>query len=39
VTGTGTGVAQPLTIYGTEPANQYVTPGAFTDTITAAVTY
>ena len=36
---TGTGTAQPLTIYGTEPANQYVTPGAFSDTITATVTY
>jgi spore coat protein U-like protein len=39
VTGVGTGSAQPLTIYGTEPANQYVTPGAFADTITATVTY
>jgi spore coat protein U-like protein len=39
VTGTGTGAAQPITIYGTLPANQYVTPGAFTDTITATVTY
>jgi spore coat protein U-like protein len=39
VSGTGNGAAQPLTVYGQIPANQYVTPGAYTDTITATVTY
>ncbi len=39
VAGTGTGVGQPLTIYGQEAAGQFVTPGAYTDTITATVTY
>jgi spore coat protein U-like protein len=38
-TGTGNGSAQPITVYGAIPANQYVTPGAFTDTITATITY
>jgi spore coat protein U-like protein len=39
VAGTGTGAAQPITVYGQEAAGQYVTPGAYTDTITATVTY
>jgi spore coat protein U-like protein len=39
VAGTGTGVAQPLTVYGQIAAGQYVTPGSYTDTITATVTY
>lgn len=39
VTGTGNGSAQALTVYGQVPAGQYVTPGAYTDTITATVTY
>jgi spore coat protein U-like protein len=39
VAGIGTGAAQPLTVYGQEAAGQYVTPGAYTDTITATVTY
>jgi len=39
VSGTGTGVAQPLTVYGQIAAAQYVTPGSYTDTITATVTY
>jgi len=39
VAGTGTGAAQLLTIYGQEAAGQYVAPGAYTDTITATVTY
>jgi spore coat protein U-like protein len=39
VSGTGNGAAQPLTVYGQIPANQYVTPGSYTDTITATVTY
>jgi spore coat protein U-like protein len=39
VSGTGNGAAQPLTVYGVLPANQYVTPGSYVDTITATVTY
>ncbi len=39
VAGTGSGAAQPLTIYGQEAAGQFVAPGAYTDTITATVTY
>ena len=36
--GTGSGVVQPLTVYGQIPAAQYVTPGSYTDTITVSVT-
>jgi spore coat protein U-like protein len=39
VAGTGTGVAQPLTVYGQIAAGLHPTPGTYTDTITAAVTY
>ncbi len=39
VTGTGNGSAQSLTVYGKVPAGQYVAPGAYSDTITATVTY
>ncbi|WP_244110156.1 Csu type fimbrial protein [Burkholderia ambifaria] len=39
VAGTGTGSAQTLTVYGRVEAGQFVTPGAYTDTITATVTY
>lgn len=39
VSGTGSGSAQPLTVYGQVAAGQYVTPGAYADTITATVTY
>lgn len=39
LSGTGTGLAQALTVYGQIPAGQYVTPGSYTDTITATVTY
>jgi spore coat protein U-like protein len=39
VAGTGTGSAQTLTVYGRIEAGQFVTPGAYTDTITATVTY
>jgi len=39
VAGTGNGVIQPLTVYGQVPAGQFVTPGSYTDTITATVTY
>ena len=37
--GVGTGAVQALTIYGRIPASQFVTPGAYTDTITATVTF
>jgi spore coat protein U-like protein len=37
--GAGTGSAQSLTIYGQIPASQYVTPGSYTDTVTASVIY
>ncbi|MHB1494793.1 MAG: Csu type fimbrial protein [Acidithiobacillus sp.] len=39
VSGTGNGSAQTLTVYGQVPAGQFVTPGAYTDTITATITY
>jgi spore coat protein U-like protein len=39
VTGTGNGSAQALTVYGQVAAGQYLAPGAYTDTITATVTY
>ncbi len=39
VAGTGNGSAQTLTVYGLLTAGQYVTPGAYVDTITATVTY
>ena len=37
--GTGNGSAQSITVFGRVPANQYVTAGSYTDTITATVTY
>jgi spore coat protein U-like protein len=39
VSGIGNGSVQPLTVYGQVAAGQYVTPGAYLDTITATVTY
>lgn len=39
VAGTGNGSAQTLTVYGRLAAGQYVTPGSYSDTITATVTY
>jgi spore coat protein U-like protein len=39
VTGTGNGAAQALTVYGQVTAGQFVAPGAYSDTITATVTY
>jgi spore coat protein U-like protein len=36
---TGNGAAQPITVYGQIPAAEYVAPGAYTDTITATVSY
>lgn len=35
----GTGAAVPLTVYGQVAAGQYVTPGAYTDTVTATVNF
>lgn len=37
--GGGTGVAQSLTVYGSIPGGQNVTPGSYTDTITATINY
>jgi spore coat protein U-like protein len=39
VTGTGNGTTQVLTVYGRVPAGQFVTPGNYSDTIIATVTY
>lgn len=39
VTGTGSGNAQSLTVFGQVAAGQYVTAGSYTDSITATVTY
>jgi len=39
VSGTGSGAAQPLTVYGVLAAAQYVPPGSYTDTIAVTVTY
>lgn len=38
-TGTGTGIPQALTVYGQLPAGTVPAPGAYTDTITATITY
>jgi len=35
----GNGSAQTSTVYGQIPANQFVTPGSYSDTITATVNY
>jgi spore coat protein U-like protein len=37
--GTGDGSAQTLAVYGQLTANQYPAPGAYSDTITATITY
>ena len=37
--GIGSGAVQSLTVYGQLPAGQYVTPGNYSDTITATITY
>jgi len=39
VADSGSGSAQSITVYGEVPAAQYVVPGAYTDTITATITY
>lgn len=37
--GTGDGSNQTLTVYGKLPAGQFKTPGTYSDTITATITY
>lgn len=37
--GIGSGAAQSVTVYGRVAAGQYVLPGAYTDTITATITF
>lgn len=39
VSGTGNGSAQPYLVNAVVPGNQYVSPGAYSDTVTATVTY
>ncbi|MDD3651954.1 spore coat U domain-containing protein [Immundisolibacter sp.] len=39
VSGTGNGSSQTLTVYGRIPAGQWVQSGAYSDTITATITY
>ena len=39
VAGTGNGSAQSLTVFGRITGNQLPTPGAYSDTITATITY
>ena len=39
VSGSGNGNTQTLTVYGQIPANQFVTAGSYTDSVTATVTY
>jgi spore coat protein U-like protein len=39
VAGVGNGLGQAHTIYGQIPAGQYFTPGAYSDTVTATLTY
>lgn len=39
VAGTGSGSAQSLTVYGRVAADQFVTPGAYADTVIATMTY
>jgi spore coat protein U-like protein len=38
-TGVGNGTAQALTVFGRVAAAQFVAPGAYTDTITATITF
>jgi spore coat protein U-like protein len=39
LTGTGSGVAQTINVYGRVPAQAGVTPATYTDTLTVTVTY
>src|SRR5262249_10069002 len=39
VSGTGTGAAQSINVYGRIPANQTAPAGAYTDTVTVTVNY
>lgn len=37
--GVGTGIAQPLTVYGRVPVQAAVSPGTYTDTLSVTLTY
>ena len=39
VAGTGNGAAQPLSVFGRIPAGQFASPGSYSDTILATLTY
>ena len=39
LSGTGTGIATPLTVYGRVTAAQFPAPGGYVDTITATITF
>lgn len=39
IAGTGTGLAQSLTVYGQIPAGEFLRPGSYADTIIATLTY
>jgi spore coat protein U-like protein len=39
VSGTGDGTPQDYFVYGEVPSGQYVSPGSYSDTVTATVTY
>ena len=39
VAGTGTGLPQTITVFGQVAANQLVTPGLYSDTVVATITY
>ncbi len=39
VAGTGIGASQTINVYGRIPAGQLPTPGSYTDTVTATITY
>jgi spore coat protein U-like protein len=39
VAGTGSGAAQPITVYGRIPASQFVAAGSYTDRVTVTVNY
>lgn len=38
-TGTGTGSPQTISVYGAIPAGQFVSPGSYSDAITATISY
>ena len=39
IAGNGTGITQSVTIYGQILGGQLTTPGVYTDTVTATITY